>query len=516
MNEVEPMSVEPARNQERVRNAILICAILFFTVSCVGLIRTKRPWADEGWFVNISDSILTRGNTGISVLRPDGTVMAPGGVVKGINKAFYGWFPTQEACNAIFYRVFGLGDEQMRTASALWGAVLLFSLFSLVRGLTRSSLTAALTLLLCATDVAFLNAATEGRMDIMCAALWVSALACYFHFRSRSIFAALLYSNALVAFAMLTHPIGLIGFPLLGTLAVALDWRKLRFSHLFATAIPYFIAASLGALYVFNGLDAFRSQFIEAVSRSNRVPGFKDPLNLLLREFTVRIASYYLPQSSDGAQRWLRALIPLMLGMSFLGAVLSSRIRRDPGKRLLVMLTGICFLTLSFYDVAKLTYYLVDLTPLFCATAALWVVQSWQDNPRLRIPLCGFLAVLLGLQMTWTAASIKRDPLHGSFLPMAQFVRKSLDSCGKQCFVTASAELGLALGFSDSIKDDLLLGYRSGLDPDYIVMDGKAYYSNLSGLETTYPEIARYMHQVLTQKYHKVYSDGYYDVFARN
>jgi hypothetical protein len=37
-------------------------------LSSAGLAETKRPWADEGWFVNISDSILTRGNTGISVL----------------------------------------------------------------------------------------------------------------------------------------------------------------------------------------------------------------------------------------------------------------------------------------------------------------------------------------------------------------------------------------------------------------------------------------------------------------
>src|SRR5580658_10313741 len=163
MNEVEPMSVEPARNQERVRNAILICAILFFTVSCVGLIRTKRPWADEGWFVNISDSILTRGNTGISVLRPDGTVMAPGRVVKDIDKGFYLWFPTQELFNAGFYRIFGLGNLQMRAASVAWGAVLLISLYSLVSGLTASSVTAALALLLCSVDVAFLSAATEGR-----------------------------------------------------------------------------------------------------------------------------------------------------------------------------------------------------------------------------------------------------------------------------------------------------------------------------------------------------------------
>jgi hypothetical protein len=196
--------------------------------------------------------------------------------------------------------------------------------------------------------------------------------------------------------------------------------------------------------------------------------------------------------------------------------VLEPSIRRDSGARLLVILAGASFLVMSVYDGAKQTYYLVHMTPLFCCVAALWLTHVWPRRAG-RIVVTGYLAILLGLQLVWTASSIIRDPLHRSFLPMARYVGDHLHNCGDRCFVVASAELGLELGFDDSrLHDDFLLGYRSGLKPDYIVMDGKGYYSNLEGLDTTYPAIAAYMHGLLASRYHRVYSDGYYDVFALN
>jgi 4-amino-4-deoxy-L-arabinose transferase-like glycosyltransferase len=498
-----------------LRNSLVAAAAALYLLGCAGLVETKRPWADEGWFVNISDSILTRGNTGVSVLRPDGTVMAPGRVVKDIDKGFYLWFPTQEFFNAGFYRVFGLGNLQMRAASAAWGAVLLISLYSLVHGLTASSLTAALALLLCSVDVAFLSAATEGRMDVMCAALWLSGLAVYARLRSKNLVAALVAGNSLVALSMLTHPIGLIGFPLLAVLVLGLDRKSLRPLHLAAAAVPYLFAIGAGALYISRDVEAFRSQF-GLVSKSNRFTILVSPVQTVLREFSGRIATFYLPSSSSGAQRWLRGLIPLALGVGFLGAALEPSIRRERGARLLVILAGTSFLVMSVYDGAKQTYYLVHMTPLFCCVAALWLIRVWPRRGG-RFLVAGYLAILLGLQLVWTGSSIIRDPLHRSFLPMSRYVRDRLHNCGDRCILIASAELGLELGFDDSrLHDDFLLGYRSGLKPDYIVMDGKGYYSNLEGLDTTYPAIAAYMHGLLARRYHKIYSDGYYDVFALN
>ena len=512
MESLPPAGVTPGR---RLSRAIIAAATALYLLSCAGLAETKRPWADEGWFVNISDSIMHRGNTGVSMLRPDGTVMAPGRVVRDIDKGFYLWFPTQELFNAGFYRVVGLGDLQMRAASVLWGAVLLISLYSLVSSLTASSLTASLAVLLCSVDVAFLNAATEGRMDVMSAALWFSALAVYVRLRSGNLFAALLAANTLLALAMLTHPIGLIGFPLLAVLVLGLDRRSLRLRHFFAVAIPYLFAAGAGALYLSTDFPAFQSQF-GLVSKSNRFSVLQSPFQTVLREFSARIAGFYLPSSSTGAQRWLRGLIPLALGAGLLGAVFEPSVWRQRGARLLVMLAPAVFLIMSVYDGAKQTYYLVHMTPLFCCAAAVWLSRVWL-RPRGRVLASVYLALLLGLQLVWTASSILRDPYHHTFLPMTRYVGNRLHDCGAQCVVIASAEVGLALGFEDSrLHDDLLLGYRSGLKPDYIVMDGKGYYANLEGLDTTYPVIARYMRNLLNQRYHKVYSDGYYNVFASN
>ncbi len=378
------VSSRTALTNARLRNALVATAAALYLLSCAGLAETKRPWADEGWFVNISDSILTRGNTGVSVLRPDGTVMAPGRVVKDIDKGFYLWFPTQELFNAGFYRVFGLGNLQMRAASVAWGAVLLISVYSLVQGLTASSVTAALALLLCSVDVAFLSAATEGRMDVMSAALWLCGLAVYERLRSKNLFAALLAGNSLVALSMLTHPIGLIGFPLLAVLVLGLDRKSLRPLHLVAIAVPYLFAAGAGALYISQDIEAFRSQF-GLVSKSNRLTVLVSPGRTILREFSARIAQFYLPSSSGGAQRWLRGLIPLALGVGFFGAAFEPSIWRDRGSRLLVILAGTAFLVMSVYDGAKQTYYLVhaDAVILLCHGSLadpLVAAARWTDS----------------------------------------------------------------------------------------------------------------------------------------
>lgn len=352
-------------------------------------------------------------------------------------------------------------------------------------------------------------------MDVMSAALWMSALAVYLRLRSRSLFQALLAANALLALAMLTHPIGLIGFPLLAILVLGLDLRALRPPHFFAVAIPYLFAAGAGGLYLSTNFAAFQSQF-GVVSKANRFQVLQSPFQTFAREFTARIAGFYLPSSSVGAQRWLRGLIPLALGAGLLGAVLERSVWRQRGTRLLVLLAPAVFLIMSVYDGAKQTYYLVHMTPLFCCAAAVWLSRIWSRR-RGRILASMYLALLLGLQLVWTASSILRDPYHRTFLPMTRYVGNRLHDCGAQCVVIASAEAGLALGFDDTrLHDDFLLGYRSGLKPDYIVMDGKGYYSNLEGLDTTYPAIAGYMHDLLKQRYRKVYSDGYYDVFALN
>jgi 4-amino-4-deoxy-L-arabinose transferase-like glycosyltransferase len=511
MDAMKSFTVLAARDRTWVIRA---AAVVVFLSLASGLLMTRRPWCDEAWFGNISHSILTRGNTGVSVVHPAGTANAPGGLMKGIDQGFYLWIPTQEFCNAILYRVAGFGLFQMRATSMLWCAALLAAVYFAVLKLSGSVLAASLALLLLATDYVVLLAASDGRKDAMSAALWFIGMAVYVHLRERRLPLAVLASQSLVAFSMLTHPIGLAGFVVTAALILTLDFKNLRIAHWALGAVPYLAAAGVAASYVLTGWESFQSQF-SVVFSSNRASGMRSPLATLWREFTTRIPEFYFPATASGVQRGMRLLIPILLGTGVAGALSTRSIRQDKNKRLVATLPIVGFLTMALYDGAKHFYYLIHLTPLFCAATALWLSVAWEEHRGFRPALAGIVVTLASLQVVWAAAGIARDPYHRSFIPMASFVQRQLDLCGRECFVVGSAELGFQLGFTERLRDDALLGYRSGLRPNFIVMDQRAYLAHLEAFDSNRPEIARHMRAVLANDMRINYDDGYYQVYGR-
>src|ERR1051326_9356891 len=94
----------------------------------------------------------------------------------------------------------------MHAISMLWGLLALFAWFAIALKLTDSIATALLTIFLVATDFAFLDAASDGRMDMMCASLAYCGLAAYLLLRQRHLERAIMISQALCVIAGLTHP----------------------------------------------------------------------------------------------------------------------------------------------------------------------------------------------------------------------------------------------------------------------------------------------------------------------
>jgi hypothetical protein len=98
------------------------------------------------------------------------------------------------------------GVFTLRPYSAVWGLVVLVAWWALVRKLTGEDGVALLSMALVAVDSAFLWGAGAGRMDIMCAALGVTALAVYIVLRERHWKAALALSHACGTHAELRLP----------------------------------------------------------------------------------------------------------------------------------------------------------------------------------------------------------------------------------------------------------------------------------------------------------------------
>ena len=172
--------------------------------------------------------------------------------------------------------------------------------------------------------------------------------------------------------------------------------------------------------------------------------------------------------------------------------------------------------SMALLDSGKLYYYLVHSTPYLAAILACAVSAVWPSGRLLRVSACAAVGALLVLHLGWVAHAVRTDPYHKSFRPMAEFVRRQIQSnhSPRPILVMSSAELGFAIGFDGPLADDALLGFASGRRADLIVFDERSYASHYEGFERYRPEVAAHIRGVL-QQYRQVYTDGYYRVYAR-
>lgn len=147
---------------------------------------------------------------------------------------------------------------------------------------------------------------------------------------------------------------------------------------------------------------------------------------------------------------------------------------------------------------------------------SLWVAASWARGGVQRVVACASAVVLIALHAGWIANTVRKDPYHKSFLPMAEFVRQQIHANRDKPFlVMSSAELGFAISFDGPLSDDALLGYGSGRRADVVIMEARSYESHYQGFQRYRPEVAAHIRRLLEQELRLAYNDGYYKVYAR-
>src|SRR5262249_36908358 len=140
--------------------------ILIFLALIVAESLTQSPWMDEGMFADVAFSFRNFGHLGSSVLAPYGYQELP-----GVHQYTYWQFPLYFMALGSWFRVLPVTAVWMRLFSVAWGFVFISSWFVFVRSLSRKESLALLTASLIALDYAVLVTASNGRMDMMCAAL---------------------------------------------------------------------------------------------------------------------------------------------------------------------------------------------------------------------------------------------------------------------------------------------------------------------------------------------------------
>jgi len=495
---------------------VALAAILIaWTALALSLAVSNAPWSNEAWCAIPAVNLATHGYMGTTVLASRGTWLA------GIERHTYWMMPLDLLAQAGWYKVVGFSLFRQRLLSVLFGVLALLSWFVIVLRLSGKYSAALIACLIIGFERNFLNAAANGRMDMMAAALGASAIAAFLQIRRRSLRAALVTSNSLAAAAIFTHPSGvLFAAALVVTILYSLRpaaQPRLTLADAAISCMPYLIGAGLWGLYIAQSPADFRSQFFGNVSGfageylpRARFSGITAPWRALWMELKLR---YLLPFGfgelntikGAGSAVWLA-----LCASAACFALLNKKLRREPGVRILAASCLTVFLLMALFEGMKFQHYLVYSLPFLAALAAISVGEFWQRR-SMRMPLCAALTIAIGIQCAGVFHHFVKNPLRTEFLPVAHWIQANL---APEDSVIAPAELGYVLGFGASLSDDVRLGFYTHLKPRFIVTSGwyRAWAENSARRE---PAAFDHIRNTLGNEYRRVLEQGEYIVYER-
>ncbi|MDQ1522651.1 MAG: hypothetical protein QOE47_575 [Pyrinomonadaceae bacterium] len=490
--------------------------VLLVVVACASLALafgsalTKSPWSDEAWFAQAGLNLATRGEMTTPVLETTGTNF------KGLDRHTYWVMPLHLVTQAGWYKIFGFSLFSMRALSAVFGVLALFAWYVVVKRLSGNKWVALLTFVLLAFDYIFVMGASFGRGDMMSMSLGASGLAAYLHLRERNFARAVLVSQTLIAACGLTHPNGGVAF-FSGLLFLTLyfDRARLNWRHLALAAIPYAVGAIGWGAYILQAPADFVAQFTANASTGGRMSGLTSPLAAIRNEITLRyLTAYGLGGHSPGTTGpvWIKSLVLLAYVVALAGCLSVRAIRSHKGYRALLILTGIFFLVLTFFDGQKLSFYLVHIVPLYSALVAAFVYWCYSTRfvPAWALALC--LCGLLAIQTGGILYRMKLNPYGRSFIPAVNFLKAQSKP---NSTVMGSAVLGFGMGY-ERVLDDVRFGFNTGKRADFLVINDvyedsiKHYRAGGEGAE-----LARHMNNLLDSEYRLVYDEHLYRIYAR-
>jgi len=399
----------------------------------------------------------------------------------------------------------------MRYFSVLWGTVLVFAYYVVVRKISRDRRTTWLVLLLMVFNYDLINL-TTARYDGMAAALSACGLAAYAALRERHLSLALFAANACIAVAAMTHPYGALGFGYLLILFLVLDRKQFRPSYLALVAIPYVIALFSWTLYISQDVIMFKSQFL-----SNAQPhktSLLHPLSLLVSELHERYWVLFAGMRA-GVPVYMRLKLGILILylISFIAAVLTPTIRKNKASSALLACAMFGFLALTMGEGSRLYNYLVHVIALYSIVLAICL----RHLRSLGRPHRAIVAVIVCGVGSFTLASIayrvRLNSYNKAYLPAADYLNQHVRDAQ---LVFAGGEFVFPLSCDRHLLDDPQLGYANQRHADYIVM-GNAYDSKFQRERSQDPKLYNYMDRIL-HTYRLVFASraglDYYRVYA--
>jgi len=486
---------------------VIAIAVILFIALATGSLLTKRPWSDEGWFADAGFTLAEKGYMGTPVMDESGTGLT------GIQKRTYWVLPFYFLAQAAWYKLWGFHLFTMRILSLLCGLVAIGCWYGILRRLA-TPFVAVTGVALIATDYYFVQAGSFGRYDMLCLALGAAAIWVYMRLRETRLVEGLILGQCLLCAGGLTHFLGIMAFLWFWILVLWQDRSRVRIQHLLLCAVPYLIGGALWYNYIRESPEDFRAQFITTATTAGRVSGISVPWTAISREFVER----YLIGFGLGAHSavhsgpiWMKSFILLAWLTGVIVSLLVPGLRRRPVVRVLLALAFIQFWTMTLLDGHKQTWYLVYMTLPFAALLAIVLEWFWDHFPRLRlVPILCF-AGLIALQAGGSALRMRFNVYKNQFLPAAAYINQH---ARPDEMVMGSAELGFGIGFDRNLVDDILIGFKSGYRPEFIVQESN-WQLLMEVFRTERPPVFAHMQHLFAEEYRLVYDENGYKIWRR-
>ncbi len=473
--------------------------------------RTLMPWCDEAWFAGPAVNLITRGYMGTPVLDPTAAWGVRGHRnLQQIDRYTYWIMPLFPFSLSLWFRVFPIQLLAVRVYSVLWGAVALLAWAVIMRRLSGDVQVALCTVALLSIDFTFLWGAAVGRMDMMCAALGSGGLAVYLSLRERHFSRAVLASNACVAAAALAHPLALGWCAALVALVLYYDRRRIGIPHIVLAGIPYLLAAAAWGAYILQDPALWWSQF--SSDAGNRVLTGSLWANLYAQSIERYAWMFGLAPDTRGFSHIkIIALAIYLTGL--VGAFATARIRRHQGYRALLLVWLASTITMAAVDKEIHPFYLLHFMLPVIAILAAWLTTAWQQGAAPRWLLAGIAGSMILVQGSVFLSRFRTDYYDTRYLTSVAYLRKHLGP-GDRIF--GSAELAFELGFDGRVIDDFRLGYKSGKQARFLVLDQNRYQEWIPAIKADEPDAYRQIRDMLDHRYHMVFRNPGYEIYERN
>lgn len=396
------------------------------------------------------------GHMGNSILDPYGFLALP-----EANRYTYSQLPVYLLSLSQWLNFVPQTVEWMRFFSVIWAYVYVGCWYFILRSLSRSKPLALLVASAVALDYAFIHAASNARIDMMCCALGQAGLASYICLRHSARVWGIFLAACFGTMSLFCHPLGLVTNASI-LVIVALEWRFVPWKGLPVFVLPYLTGGLLYLRYIMQAPSIFLAQSRSA--SSFRMSGLEGTLLNVLNDFYIRYCGLYYWQMQGVNKLKVFSLLFAIIGTFCF--IAQQRLRNQPLGRVLTVSACVGYVGVAAIDNQKFPVYLIYSMPAMMACGTAWLYEEWQQRRPGRFIAAALFAASILTTITGFGYKTYRNDYARIYTPAVAAIERCLPRGG---LVMGGSELGFALGFNSNLVDDRYLGYFSGRTPDVFV-----------------------------------------------